>query len=197
MRIFLVPLFVIIADQISKIFVKGLEIGSLGIKIKGMFPGQRIPVIKNFFNITFVENPGIAFGINFGSNFKFLVTLFTLVTCIGLVTFLYRSREKSLSFRISLALILGGAIGNLVDRVFYGVIYGYAPLFYGKVVDFCDFRLFSFYMFHKTLGNYIFNFADLSVTTGVILLFYALNKQRSTTVNSDHPIEEYLADNKE
>lgn len=197
MRIFFVSLFVVFADQISKIFVKGLEIQSLGIRIRGMFPGQKIPVIKNIFNITFVENPGIAFGINFGSNFKFLVTLFTLLTSIGLVVFLYRSRKKPFLIRFSLALILGGAAGNLVDRMFYGVIYGYAPLFYGRVVDFCDFRLFNFFMFHKTLGNYIFNIADFAVTTGVILLFYALNKHRSASENPDHSIENYLADNKE
>ena len=197
MRIFLVSLFVVVADQISKIYVKGLEIHSLGIKIRGMFPGQKIPVIKNLFNITFVENPGIAFGINPGSNFKFLITLFTLLTSIGLIIFLHKSRGKPFSVRFSLALILGGAIGNLMDRVFYGVIYGYAPLFYGKVVDFFDFRLFNFYMFHKTLGNYIFNFADLAVTAGVILLFYALNKHRSAAVNPEHSIENYLADNKE
>lgn len=197
MRIFLVSLFVIIADQLSKIFVKGLEIHSLGIKIKGMFPGQKIPVIKNLFNITFVENPGIAFGISFGSNFKFLITLFTLLTSIGLLVFLYRSKDKPLNLRLSLALILGGAIGNLLDRVFYGVIYGYAPLFYGKVVDFCDFRLFNIYIFHRMLGNYIFNIADLAVTSGVILLFYSLNKSRSASADQEQQIENYLADNKE
>lgn len=190
-------MFVVIADQISKIFVKGLEINSLGIKIKGMYPGQKFPVIKNLFNITFVENPGIAFGLSFGSNFKIFVTIFTLLTSAGLIIFLYRSRGKSLGLRVSLALILGGAVGNLFDRMFYGIIYGYAPLFYGNVVDFCDFRLFNFYLFHRTLGNYIFNFADLAVTGGVILLFYSLNKYRSAAEKPDHSIENYLADNKE
>ena len=114
-----------------------------------------------------------------------------------LVYFLFKNRKKGLNLRISLALILGGALGNLFDRLFYGLIYGYAPMFYGKVVDFFDIRMFNIYLFHHMVGNYVFNFADFSVTVGVILLFYAYNKERSQDKDLDVSLEKYLAENKE
>ena len=197
MKILFVSFIVLVIDQVSKFFVKGLTIQSLGIKISGLLPGQRIPVISKVLDITFVENPGIAFGLNFGDTFKLLVSIFTLVASVLLVYFIYKNRAKSFGLKLSLALILGGALGNLFDRLFYGVIYGYAPLFYGKVVDFFDIRIFNFYAFHRMMGNYIFNFADFSVTLGVILLFFAYNKVRSDSKSLDTSLEKYLAENKE
>ena len=197
MKVLFVSFIVLVIDQVSKIFVKGLTIKSLGINLTGLIPGQKIPIVSKIFNITIAENPGIAFGLNFGDTFKFLVSIFTLVACILLAYFIYKSRTKSLSFRIPFALILGGALGNLFDRLFYGVIYGYAPLFYGKVVDFFNIRIFNLYIFHRMLGSYIFNFADFSVTVGVILLFYAYNKERTGSEDLAPSLEKYLADNKE
>ena len=197
MKILFVSFIVLIIDQVSKFFVKGLTIQSLGIKISGLLPGQRIPVINKVLDITFVENPGIAFGLNFGATFKLLVSIFTLVAGVLLVYFIYKNRTKSFGLRLSLALILGGALGNLFDRLFYGVIYGYAPLFYGKVVDFFDIRIFNLYAFHRMMGSYIFNFADFAVTLGVILLFFAYNKVKSDSKSLDKSLEKYLAENKE
>ena len=197
MKVLIISCLVLIVDQTSKLLIKGLEIHSIGLNFRGLFPGQRIPVIGNFFNITFVENPGIAFGLDFGDTFKLLVSIFTLVACVLLVYFLFKNRKKGLNLRISLALILGGALGNLFDRLFYGLIYGYAPMFYGKVVDFFDIRMFNIYLFHHMLGNYVFNFADFSVTVGVILLFYTYNRERSQNKDLDVSLEEYLAENKE
>ncbi len=197
MKVLIISCLVLIVDQTSKLLIKGLEIHSIGLNFRGLFPGQRIPVIGNFFNITFVENPGIAFGLDFGDTFKLLVSIFTLVACVLLVYFLFKNRKKGLNLRISLALILGGALGNLFDRLFYGLIYGYAPMFYGKVVDFFDIRMFNIYLFHHMVGNYVFNFADFSVTVGVILLFYAYNKERSQDKDLDVSLEKYLAENKE
>ena len=197
MKVLIISCLVLFVDQTSKLLIKGLEIHSIGLNFKGLFPGQRIPVIGNFFNITFVENPGIAFGLDFGDTFKLLVSIFTIVACVILVYILFKNRKKSLNLRISLALILGGALGNLFDRLFYGLIYSYAPMFYGKVVDFFDIRMFNIYLFHHTLGNYVFNFADFSVTMGVILLFYAYNKERGRNTDLDSSLEKYLAENKE
>lgn len=197
MKVLFVSILVLIVDQVSKFFVKGLSIYSLGIKIKGLYPGEKLPVINKIFNITFVENPGIAFGLDFGPDFKFWVSAFTLLSGFALLFLLYKNRNKNFILRLSLALILGGAFGNLFDRLFYGVIYGYAPLFYGKVVDFFDIRIFKLYVFHSTFGNYIFNFADLAVTLGVILLFYSFNKQTSDDKNVQTSLEKYLAENKE
>ena len=197
MKVLFITFLVFLTDQVSKFYVKGISIQSLGIKIKGLYPGERLPVINKIFNITFVENPGIAFGIDFGANFKFLVSGFTLLSGFVLLFFLYKNRDKNFTLRLSLALILGGALGNLFDRLFYGVIYGYAPFFYGRVVDFFDLRIFNLYIFHKTFGNYIFNFADLAVTVGVILLFYSFNRQISKDENVNPALEKYLAENKE
>jgi signal peptidase II len=196
-KVLIISCFVLIVDQTSKLLVKGLAIHSIGLNLRGLFPGQRIPVISNIFDITFVENPGIAFGLDFGDTFKLLVSLFTMVACVLLVYILFKNRKKGLTLRISFALILGGALGNLFDRLFYGLIYGYAPMFYGRVVDFFDIRMFNIYLFHHMLGNYVFNFADFSVTMGVILLFYTYNRERSQNKDLDASLEEYLAENKE
>ncbi len=173
MRLLLVSAVIVFADQVSKLMVKGIP----AINLTGVLPGEKIPVISNLFNITMVENPGIAFGINFGSEFKLAISIFTLAACIGLFIFLYKIRNKSFGLKFSIALILGGAVGNLIDRLFYGIFYGYAPLFYGKVVDFFNIHLFNVYLFNNTLGNYIFNVADLSVTTGMVCLLFAIRRQ--------------------
>ena len=130
--------------------------------------------------ITFIENPGMAFGFNPGSDFKLWVSIFSLIASIGLFIYLFIVRNKSLSLRIALAMILGGAAGNLIDRAFYGIIYKYAPLFYGKVVDFFDFDFFNFAIFGRNYDRWpIFNVADASVTIGVLILvlFYKQHKK--------------------
>ena len=71
-----------------------------------------------------------------------------------------------------------GAAGNLFDRIFYGYFYNYAPLFEGNVVDFLDVKFFKFFLFGHIPGNYVFNFADLSITIGVIILIYLIIKSK-------------------
>jgi signal peptidase II len=176
-KLLFVSLGIFIVDQLSKFLVKGISIPFLNIYHSGMFPGQRIPLIGNMFSITFVENPGIAFGIDFGSKFKFVVSIFTIIATLGLLVYFYFIRKKNLSLRLSIAIIIGGAFGNLFDRIFYGYLYGYSPIFYGKVVDFFDLRIFNLFLFNRTLGNYIFNFADLAVTVGVILLLFNFHRR--------------------
>jgi len=169
-----------IIDQVTKLFVKGFSVPFLGINYDGMYLGQMIPVIGDFFRFTFVENPGMAFGYDPGSSFKLIISLFSLVASIGLIFYLFAIRSKSLSLRIAIALILGGAIGNLIDRTFYGVIFDYAPLFYGKVVDFFDFDFFNFTLFGRSYDRWpVFNIADAAVTIGVLilLLFYKKHQE--------------------
>ena len=139
MRVLYLTFGVIFVDQLSKFYIKGINIPLLNISFDGMYYGESISVIGNFFKITFIENPGMAFGFNPGSDFKLWISVFSLFASIGLIVYLYVVRNKSLSLRIALAMILGGAVGNLIDRVFYGIIYKYAPAFYGRVVDFFDF----------------------------------------------------------
>ena len=113
----------------------------------------------------------MAFGIDIGG--KLFFSLFSIVASAAIVAYLYHARKESLGFRLSLAMILGGALGNLIDRVFYGVIFGDAPLFYGKVVDFLDMNFFDVNIFGYQLTRWpVFNIADAAVTTGVLLLLF-------------------------
>lgn len=162
---------IVIVDQVTKFLVKGFSIPFLNFNYDGMYYGQSTPIINDFFRLTYIENPGMAFGFDPGENFKLAVSLFSLVASIGLVFYLYLIRDKSLSLRVAIAFILGGAVGNLIDRTFYGVIFGYAPLFYGRVVDFFDFDFFNFTIFGVSYDRWpIFNIADASVTIGVLIL---------------------------
>jgi signal peptidase II len=171
LKVLYTTLFIVIADQITKFLVKGGTIPVLNLRVEGMYYGQSIDVIGEFFRITFVENPGLAFGIDVNDTSKLLLSLFSLLASIGIFYYLYKSRDQKLIVRLSLAFILGGAIGNLIDRTFYGVFYGYAPLFYGRVVDFFNVDFFDFTIFGKTFDRWpIFNIADATVTIGVILL---------------------------
>jgi len=70
-------------------------------------------------------------------------------------------------------------------------------MFYGRVVDFLDFRIFNLFMFNKAVGSYIFNFADVDVTVGVIILFFSVNRKKVTGREIPEDLENYLADNKE
>ena len=142
-----------------------------------MFEGQRINVIGDFFRITFVENPGMAFGIDPGLDWKLWISIFSLAASIALIIYIYIARNQPMIFRISLAFILGGAVGNLIDRVFYGVFYNYAPLFYGKVVDFFDFDFFNISVLGKSYDRWpVFNIADSAVTVGVLMLIFFYRK---------------------
>lgn len=156
---------VIILDQWLKIWVK-----------TSFYLHESVEVLP-FFDLTFVQNPGMAFGWEMGS--KLLLTLFRFIATIfgfWYLSRLLRKKEISLGLCISIALILGGAIGNLIDCIFYGVIFnnpmppavatlfpaggGYAPLLHGQVVD-----MFAFSFFPP-----IFNLADSAVSVGVALL---------------------------
>jgi len=170
-RVFWVSALIIVVDQITKLLVKGVEIPFLGISIEGLRYGSIIPVLGDFFRLTYIENPGMAFGIDIGG--KLFFSVFSIIASAAIFIYLYRARNEPLGFRLSLALILGGAIGNLIDRVFYGVIYGEAPLFYGKVVDFFDVDFFDINILGYHLSRWpVFNIADASVTVGVILLLF-------------------------
>ncbi|GAB6282440.1 MAG: hypothetical protein STSR0008_16750 [Ignavibacterium sp.] len=186
MKVLYISLAIIILDQITKFFVKGFSIPFLNINFQGMDLGESIPIINDFFRLTFVENPGMAFGIDFGLDFKIWLSIFTLVASLGILYYLFLVRHHSLTLRIPLAFILGGAIGNLIDRTFYGIFYGYAPLFYGKVVDFLDFDFFDFEIFGRAFDRWpVFNIADMSVTIGVILILLLYRKHEENKVENE------------
>lgn len=193
MRVLYISLIILFADQASKILVKGFSIPFLNIFYEGMYYGQRIPILGDFFRLTYIENPGMAFGFDPGLDFKLWISIFSLIASVGIVVYLYYVKDHGLVLRIALAFILGGALGNLIDRVFYGVVYGYAPLFYGKVVDFLDFDFFNFSIFGKSYDRWpIFNIADSAVTIGVIVLIFFYRKPHKIEIpdaKNDLPIE--------
>ncbi|MBR9974917.1 MAG: signal peptidase II [Bacteroidetes bacterium] len=169
MRILFVTLAVLLADQASKLIVKGISLPGLGIVVEGMSYGQSIPVIGDWFKITYIENPNMAFGLDIGG--KLFLVVFSFLASIGLLIYLYRQRKAPVLLRLSLALILAGALGNLVDRTFYGVWYGQAPLFYGNVVDFVDLDLFTINFGGSSFKFWpIWNVADAAVSVGVVML---------------------------
>ncbi len=198
MRVLLVSVIIVIIDQATKLFVKGFSIPFLHFKYAGMYEGERIPVIGNFFRITFIENPGMAFGFDPGIDFKLWISVFSLAASIGLIIYLYFVRNQRLSLRIALAFILGGAVGNLIDRMFYGIFYGYAPIFYGRVVDFFDVDFFDFSIFGRSYDRWpIFNIADAAVTIGVLILiiFYKKNSEQSAVPETFEPgVNEFRSD---
>jgi signal peptidase II len=171
-------LFLVIADQVTKLSVKGFNIPFLKVHYDGMAMGSSIDVLGSFLRLTYVENPGMAFGIELGGVYKFFLSLFSILASIGLLYYMYRIRNEKFLMRFSLAMILGGAVGNLIDRVFYGVLFDYAPLFYGRVVDFFDMDFFKITVFGHTYDRFpIFNIADVAVSLGVLLLIISHGKE--------------------
>lgn len=154
---------IVILDQITKLLVKGVPF--LG--IEGFRYGESRPFIGEIFRLTYIENPGIAFGIHIPA-MKVFFSLFSIVASIAI--FLYVKKKINVLTKwetLGLVLILGGAVGNLIDRCFYGVFYGEEALFYGRVVDFIDFG------YQKNWWP-IFNIADSAVSVGVTILAITL-----------------------
>jgi signal peptidase II len=168
-RVLLLSAAIVVADQATKLWVKG---GSLfGCSWAGIPPGDHVPLLGDLLRLTYVENPGMAFGIDVGG--KLLLSLFSLLATIAIAWYLHRIRTEPLPFRLALAMILGGAAGNLIDRAFYGVWFQGENLFYGRVIDFVDFDFpdISFFDYHLTRWP-VFNVADAAVTVGVVLLLF-------------------------
>ena len=169
MRVVIVSAVIVLLDQFTKLWVKGISIPALNLSIEGMKYGTSRDVLGDFFRLTYIENPGMAFGIDVGA--KPFLAIVSLVASIAIAVYLYRSRNEPLGYRFSLAMILGGAVGNLIDRLFYGILFGGAPLFHGRVVDFLDVDFFNIDLWGYHLSRWpVFNIADASVTIGVLLL---------------------------
>ncbi len=179
MKVLYYSLITIVIDQITKILVKGFKIPFLGINHQGLKINSSIELIDEVVQITHVENYGLAFGIEIGRDFKVAITIFTIIAAGMILYYLYLSRFKDFKIRLAVALILGGAVGNIIDRVFYGVIYGYAPVFHGRVVDFIYIDFFDYTLFGKTYQSLpIFNFADVAVLVGIVMLLYLSFKSK-------------------
>ena len=135
---FLIPfLGLLIADQAVKHLVR-----------TPMVQGQSIPIIENIFHITYIENPGAAFGILANQRMLFLI-LTAVIVGVMIYLFCSLSNKKSLT-AISLGIVVSGAIGNFIDRFMQGT-----------VTDFLDFRIWP-----------IFNIADIAICVGLALICY-------------------------
>ncbi len=168
--LFIVSFLLIVFDQVTKFLIKGFSF--LGFSHEGFGYGEKVEVIGKAIQFTFVENPGMAFSIEFGAG-KIFLSLFSVIASILLIIYIRTIGDKPLGYRISVMLIFAGATGNMFDRVFYGVLYDYAPLFYGKVVDFILVDIPDINIWGKYYDYFpVFNIADSCVSVGIVLLLF-------------------------
>lgn len=186
----LIVFLVLLIDQVIKFWIKST-----------MMIGDEFPVLGNWFLIHFVENNGMAFGMEIAGEFgKLFLSVFRIVAVIGIGYYIYKLTKKNAStgLVVCLSLVLAGALGNILDSAFYGLIFdhsygqvatlfpeggGYASFLHGKVVD-----MFYFPLIKGTYPGWIpflggddflffrpvFNFADSAISIGifVLLIFY-------------------------
>ena len=186
-KLILIATLLIIIDQVTKVLVK-----------TNMHLGESFSVFGSWFQILFVENPGMAFGMSFGGAFgKIMLTLIRIILVVFLFYYIKKllKKETPIGVLVCLTLILVGALGNIIDCMFYGIIFGestymtvaeafpagggYAPFFMGKVVDMLYFPLID-----TTLPTWmpfrggerfiffspVFNIADSCITCGALYL---------------------------
>ena len=193
----IIVVIILILDQFSKFYIK------LNYPIT-IYSNEAI-LDWGFFKILFVENKGMAMGAKLNDIFPFLtestckilLTFFRLIAIVGIgywLQSLYKIKS-SVYLRWSLCLVFAGALGNIIDSVFYGLIFsdsygqiasflpdhGYSPIFFGNVVDMIQFPLaeWTWPMWMPFIGGedylffeYIFNIADSSISIGVVILLF-------------------------
>lgn len=167
----LVIFLVLLADQALKTWIK-----------TNMYLGQEFKILGQWFIIHFTENNGMAFGMEFGGEFgKLALSLFRIAAVVGIgygLHYLIKNKYHR-GLILNVALIFSGALGNIIDSVFYGKIYGYETWFHGRVVDMLYFPIAEghfpswipiwggdeFVFFRP-----VFNLADAAISVGVIII---------------------------
>jgi len=201
---------ILVIDQVIKILVK-----------THMHIGESIPVFGSWFQILFIENEGMAFGMHFGGSWgKILLSVFRLIASVGIawgIVYLIKKNARKFLL-VSMSLIFAGAVGNIIDSCFYGLIFsestfevaqmfpeegGYAPFLFGKVVDMFYFPIIDTTLpewvpiwggQHFTFFNAIFNFADAAITIGIFMLIidqlFASKKEKKEKENVEKTASE-------
>ena len=192
-RLLILGVILVVIDQVIKILVK-----------TNMQVGEHFSVIGNWFQIFFIENEGMAFGMKFGGAVgKFLLSFFRIALSAALCWWIASLVRKSVDGKgnpallpdgkpvvptgvlVGLTLITAGAFGNIIDSLFYGVIFDYAPLMFGRVVDMFYFPLIDTFWpdWMPFVGGDrllffapVFNFADSCVTVGAFYLILFQNR---------------------
>lgn len=203
-----VILLVLLADQALKVWVK-----------LNFFYDTAIPLFGDWGYLHFIENRGMAFGMEFGGAWgKLVLTLFRILAVAGIGWYLLGlvKRNAATAMVISVALIFAGALGNIIDSSFYGLIFsasspfekavlfppdgGYAPLFHGAVVDMFYFpiwegRLPEWLPYwggeHTVFFRPVFNIADAAITVGVALFILV---QRGRSAEAGHHVAPHGTD---
>ena len=196
LKYFLIVLLIICLDQASKLLVH-----------KYMYLHEEVNVIGEWFKFHYLLNPGMAFGIKWDSEFgKLALTVFRIIAMFGIGYYLFQmERKKShTGFLVCLALILGGAIGNVIDSTFYGVFLDNAPIgsptkwFHGQVIDMLFFPIanFTWPEWIPLLGGEyflffspVFNIADSSIFIGVVSIL--IFKRKFFKEKEETSIEEF------
>ncbi|HMN05966.1 MAG TPA: lipoprotein signal peptidase [Flavobacteriales bacterium] len=204
-RPLLIILAILLADQVLKFWVK-----------QNFYLGESTPIFGEgctWAYLQFVENRGMAFGLEFGGTAgKMALTLFRMAALAGIGWLLYRAvkEKRSAAMEISLALVFAGALGNIIDSAFYGLIFdastpfhkavlfpadgGYAPFLHGAVVD-----MFYFPLVHGRFPQWmpiwggqeyeffrpVFNLADAAISVGIVLVVLL---QRKHAPAPDHEL---------
>ncbi len=140
--VFSTALLIIFLDQLIKFFIK-----------QNFQINKSVPIIKNILHLTYITNTGSAFGLFKGLNVFFI--LFSIIVIIVIFYYLKKIIENEKVLQFAIGLLLGGTIGNLIDRILYGA-----------VIDFIDFRIWP-----------VFNLADSAVTISVVFLILLLWKK--------------------
>ena len=200
---FIFVLILLFFDQLLKFYIK--------LNFPLTLYGQPAIIDLGFFKLLFIENEGMAMGARLNNIFPFLsdysaklsLTMFRLIAVLGIGYWLISAlkNNKSNLFKITLCLIFAGALGNIIDSVFYGQWFsssygqvatflpetGYAPIFFGNVVDMLQFPIATWIWppwlpfiggESFTFFEYVFNFADAYISTGVLILIF-FNKRFS------------------
>ncbi|WP_342264983.1 lipoprotein signal peptidase [Cardinium endosymbiont of Philonthus spinipes] len=180
LKYFSIVVLIVLADQASKLWVYAhMEMGTDG----------QINLLGNVLKLTYTLNPGMAFSIHLGFKYgKLFITLFRFFASLYIFWYIIQSiRKNAPAFWIlGWALVLGGAIGNSIDSIFYGVYLNNAPTdapmkwLYGQVIDMLHIDLWSGVMpsWLPIWGDYyvyclpVFNIADVAVSTGLIVILW-------------------------